>query len=620
MDGLAFRMNKSGVRVYIRLRPVIHEEGQQPEEACLRAVDHNRVELINWRDTRETLEYTFKQVFAEDSTQEELFCTCVQPLLSRFVEQRQNITVFTYGPTGAGKTFTILGTNECPGIIPRTIRRLFQRVRQMSSDEEQFSLSMSYLEIYQEKVFDLLDTKNKDLVIRQDQAGNIFVPGITQEKIKNFETFEKLFVPASANRRVGMTKLNVRSSRSHSILQIQMKCVKKSAPNKTQHAKLYLIDLAGSEDNRRTGNTGVRLKESGSINSSLHVLGKVVDALNAGTTARIPYRDSKLTRLLQDSLGGSAHTCMIVNVSPEMQCLLDTQTTINFATKSKNIINRPFTREIIKPDAEVKTEEDETSEVVSTPVKTKENTKSLSPPLPFLSPLISKHVNKLESKLLDRLEGLERLMMQTQHEAKSESTEMHVPDTHEDKFEQHDMKLAEIRKTSTQFKLLRSEQASLKERELKRRRVLDMNMQNCEDFSPLLIKKKRISTASRKNLLGVKEPTRNESYFTTQRPMMLTVEKSGSSSGGGDIITIKVRSETQELHASKVLQILNTGTEKELKKLRGIGAVRASQIYKHRMESGGFENIEDLKRILPEQFVRNFLEKTLLHNCNVQVQ
>lgn len=123
------------------------------------------------------------------------------------------------------------------------------------------------------------------------------------------------------------------------------------APFRQREGKLYLIDLAGSEDNRRTGNKGLRLKESGAINASLFVLGKVVDALNQGLP-RVPYRDSKLTRLLQDSLGGSAHSILIANIAPERHFYLDTVSALNFAARTKEVINRPFTNESLQPHGE----------------------------------------------------------------------------------------------------------------------------------------------------------------------------------------------------------------------------------------------------------------------------
>lgn len=128
---------------------------------------------------------------------------------------------------------------------------------------------------------------------------------------------------------------------------IQVVRTQQKLPHRQQTGKLYLVDLAGSEDNRRTGNQGIRLKESGAINLSLFTLNKVVDSLNSGTSVRVPYRDSKLTRLLQDSLGGSAHSVMITNIAPEYKYYFDTFSALNFAAKSKLIVNKPFTRETV---------------------------------------------------------------------------------------------------------------------------------------------------------------------------------------------------------------------------------------------------------------------------------
>lgn len=595
---------KSTVRVFVRLRPVIHQEGQEPEKTCLRAINHNKVELLNWRNIQETLQYSFNQVFAEDSSQEEVFCTCVQPVLTRFIEQRHNVTVFTYGPTGAGKTFTILGTNVQPGIIPRTMRALFSKVRQMSTCEETFSLSMTYLEIYQEKVHDLLRKGNKDLPIRQDSSGRIFVPGLTEESITNFEMFERLFVPASENRTVGVTKLNARSSRSHSILQVKLKCWKTSNPDRHQMAKLFLIDLAGSEDNRRTGNTGVRLKESGSINTSLHVLGKVVDALNAGCTGRIPYRDSKLTRLLQDSLGGSAHTCMIVNVSPELSSIYDTHSTMNFATKSKTIINKPFTCE----EKSEKKENSKPKQVLKTPEKKEVDSTQAS--VPFLSPLIRKHMKQMGSELQDQLNRIEKLVKANNfvEEAEAKNRKDSQP---EEKFRLHDLHLDEIRKSSSIIKTLQAQQRAANEDRERKRNFKEGCL--IEDFSPLIIKRKKVVSTARTS------PQMDSSLrdLGNQRTL-LTLEKQ-KCGDKQEIITIKIPANATETHSMKLLQILNSRDEKLLCTLHGIGSVRARQIVKFHEEHGDFDRIDDLKRVLPKQFVTKFVENSLLHACQFEV-
>lgn len=144
-----------------------------------------------------------------------------------------------------------------------------------------------------------------------------------------------------------MSDLCVAATSQIFISMIQVVRTQRAPPRRQQTGKLYLVDLAGSEDNRRTGNQGIRLKESGAINLSLFTLSKVVDSLNSGTAVRVPYRDSKLTRLLQDSLGGSAHSVMITNIAPEYKYYFDTFSALNFAAKSKLIVNKPFTRETV---------------------------------------------------------------------------------------------------------------------------------------------------------------------------------------------------------------------------------------------------------------------------------
>ena len=243
----------------------------------------------------------------------------------------------------------MLGSPEQPGVIPRALMDLLQLTREEGAEGRPWGLSvtMSYLEIYQEKVLDLLEPSSGDLVIREDCRGNILIPGLTQKPITSFTDFEWHFLPASRNRTVGATRLNQRSSRSHAVLLVKVDQRERLAPFRQREGKLYLIDLAGSEDNRRTGNKGLRLKESGAINTSLFVLGKVVDALNQGLP-RVPYRDSKLTHLLQDSLGGSAHSILIANIAPERRFYLDTVSALNFAARSKEVINRPFTNESLQ--------------------------------------------------------------------------------------------------------------------------------------------------------------------------------------------------------------------------------------------------------------------------------
>lgn len=206
-----------------------------------------------------------------------------------------------------------------------------------------FEILCSYLEIYNEKVYDLLDSevqRDQDLQIREDRSRNIIVQGLKSEPFTSFDEFNDIFLRACKNRKVASTRLNMSSSRSHACLILTVRRKQPDPPFNYLTGKLHLIDLAGSEDNRRTGNSGMRLVESSNINKSLFVLKKVVNDLNAGKT-RIPYRDSRLTRLLQDSLGGRSQAIMIANIAPCASHFETTYSTLCFAMKSKAIVNKP---------------------------------------------------------------------------------------------------------------------------------------------------------------------------------------------------------------------------------------------------------------------------------------
>ncbi|KAJ2459584.1 hypothetical protein GGF42_001377 [Coemansia sp. RSA 2424] len=257
-------------------------------------------------------------------------------------------TVFCYGVTGAGKTHTIQGTETEPGIIPRAVEHIFMHQQRDAYD---YDIRISYYEIYKEAVFDLLkphDPSFAGLPIREDANRKIFVAGLSEKRVTSYEQFDSIYQKASGNRRTASTKLNNHSSRSHAILTVQVQWRDDiGAGKKTWCGRLHLIDLAGSEDNRRTENGKDRMAESSAINRSLFVLGQVVEALNTGSS-RIPYRDSKMTRILQDSLGGESLGMMIVNVAPGEAFLQDTNNTLNFATKSREVVNKPVAHEVVE--------------------------------------------------------------------------------------------------------------------------------------------------------------------------------------------------------------------------------------------------------------------------------
>ncbi|CAG2217950.1 KIF22 [Mytilus edulis] len=381
-------MNKkqTKVNVVVRLRPALKTD----DKSCV-FVDGKSLEIFNHRNVNENIKYDFSAVYDINTHQQTIYQECVKPQLLHSLNG-QNVSIFAYGPTGAGKTHTMLGSATDPGVIPRVINGIFHLIEeQKKTDTMEWSESVkfSYLEIYNEKVMDLLDPKDTDLPIREDTEKNILIPGLGEKEIHSFDEFKTYFGPASNNRTVAATKLNERSSRSHSILLLKIKRTQKSAPYKTLHGKIYLIDLAGSEDNRRTGNKGIRLKESGAINKSLFVLGEVVDAINC-CLPRIPYRNSKLTRLLQDSIGGSCHS----------------------------IVNSTVTRETVAPRIEIlanKTpmiQEQDPVPAKKPRLTAKEPDKppQMMDPAPFLSPLLRRQT-RLEDTVNRRLEDLEKNLL-----------------------------------------------------------------------------------------------------------------------------------------------------------------------------------------------------------------
>ncbi|RKP07309.1 P-loop containing nucleoside triphosphate hydrolase protein [Thamnocephalis sphaerospora] len=308
------------IKVLCRVRPFLPHENKDDTIA----VNGNSLEISNVRSRAEAYRFSFDACYDALVTQEQLFKRDVQPLIDN-VFKGLSTTVFCYGVTGAGKTHTIQGSDREPGIIPRTMRSLFGTKKR---SREPMTIRISYMEIYREIVFDLLIPRDTNpasgLAIREDANRNIFVANLTERAVESYPEFERLF---KQGRSTASTKLNGNSSRSHAILMVQ---VEKKEKGKRLCGRVHLIDLAGSEDNRRTENGRDRMAESGAINRSLFVLGQVVEALNTGA----------------DSLGGKSMGMMIVNVAPGHEFYQDTINTLNFAKKSKTIVNKTVVNEI----------------------------------------------------------------------------------------------------------------------------------------------------------------------------------------------------------------------------------------------------------------------------------
>ncbi|XP_034432696.1 kinesin family member 3Cb [Hippoglossus hippoglossus] len=288
--------------------------------------------------------FTFDSVHGWDSTQGDIYDDAVRPLVESVV-LGFNGTIFAYGQTGTGKTHTMQGVPWDPegrGVIPTSFQHIFTHISR--TQNQKYLVRSSYLEIYQEEIRDLLfKDNNRKLELKENPDFGVYVKDLSSVVTKNATEIEHVMNLGNQSRSVGFTNMNERSSRSHAIFLITVEC-SEVGPDGEDHirvGKLNMVDLAGSERQSKTGAKGKRLKEAAKINLSLSALGNVITALVDGKSTHIPYRDSKLTRLLQDSLGGNAKTVMIATVGPSHKNFEESLATLRYASRAKNIKNKP---------------------------------------------------------------------------------------------------------------------------------------------------------------------------------------------------------------------------------------------------------------------------------------
>ena len=294
-------------------------------------------------------QFTFDGVYDHTSTQKEIFEGCALPIVRAAIEG-YNGTIFCYGQTGTGKTHTMEGKDEPEnerGLIPNTFETVFGDIDALEAANKNFLVRASFLEIYNENVRDLLGKdQSRTCDLKEDPDKGVYVKDLTTFVVKSVAEIRKLHEVGKKNRSVGATLMNADSSRSHSIFTVTIETseVNEGEAEEDAHirvGKLNMVDLAGSERQAKTGSTGDRLKEATKINLSLSALGNVISALVDGKSSHIPYRDSKLTRLLQDSLGGNTKTVMIANLGPADYNFDETMSTLRYANRAKNIKNKP---------------------------------------------------------------------------------------------------------------------------------------------------------------------------------------------------------------------------------------------------------------------------------------
>ncbi|KAI1497648.1 chromosome-associated kinesin KIF4 [Biscogniauxia marginata] len=300
--------------------------------------------------------FAFDRIFDENTSQTEVYEATTKNLLDSVLDG-YNATVFAYGATGCGKTHTITGTSQMPGIIFLTMQELFEKITERS-DEKSTEISLSYLEIYNETIRDLLvpGGSKQGLMLREDSNQAVTVPGLTSHHPKDVQEVMDMIVQGNEYRTVSPTDANATSSRSHAVLQINVAQKDRNAAVNEPHtmATLSIIDLAGSERASATKNRGDRLLEGANINKSLLALGSCINALcDPRKKAHVPYRNSKLTRLLKFSLGGNCKTVMIVCVSPSSAHFDETQNTLRYANRAKNIQTK-VTRNVFNVNRHVK--------------------------------------------------------------------------------------------------------------------------------------------------------------------------------------------------------------------------------------------------------------------------
>ncbi|XP_024516891.1 kinesin-like protein KIF15 [Selaginella moellendorffii] len=361
-DGDAFsaadQPTNSNVQVVVRVRPPNQREHEQGYKKAA-AVDA-AAQTLTLSVTPFARSFKFDYVADEDVGQEDIFQRVGKPITDACL-QGYHCCLIAYGQTGAGKTFTMEGlsvtedqaqAHEMRGLIPRILDYMFQRMGEEKKERQkdvEYGIKCSYLQIYNEQVQDLLDPDSAHLNIREDTKNGMYVDGLQEVVVPSAEATYGVFRRGSQNRHVGMTAMNIESSRSHSVftLVVESQRVVGGVMNR-KTSRFYLVDLAGSERQKYSETIGIRLKEAGSINKSLSALGNVIKALvdiSEGKVRHVPYRDSKLTFLLKDALGGNSKCTLIANVSPADKNGEETLSTLKFAQRAKLMRNAAVVNE-----------------------------------------------------------------------------------------------------------------------------------------------------------------------------------------------------------------------------------------------------------------------------------
>nr|XP_033481675.1 kinesin-like protein KIF13B isoform X2 [Epinephelus lanceolatus] len=361
-------LDDSNVKVAVRVRPMNRREKELNTKCVVEMVKNQTIlhpggaNLGKGDPRNQSKVFAYDYCFwSMDETDKEKFAgqevvfQCLGESLLHNAFQGYNACIFAYGQTGSGKSYTMMGSGDQPGLIPRLCSALFDRTQSHEREEESFTVEVSYMEIYNEKVRDLLDPKGgrQTLRVREHKVLGPYVDGLSRLAVASYKDIESLMSEGNKSRTVAATNMNEESSRSHAVFNIILTHTLKDLQSGTSGEKvsrLSLVDLAGSERAAKTGAAGERLKEGSNINKSLTTLGLVISALAEQGTAKnknkfVPYRDSVLTWLLKDCLGGNSRTAMVATVSPAADNYEETLSTLRYADRAKNIVNHAVVNE-----------------------------------------------------------------------------------------------------------------------------------------------------------------------------------------------------------------------------------------------------------------------------------
>ncbi|EES18348.1 hypothetical protein BDA96_09G172000 [Sorghum bicolor] len=564
------------VRIVLRVRPFLPSEAASATAPCVSLLSGHpggevTVHLKDQHTSRSEL-YKVDSFFGQEDSVSQIFDQEVRAVIPGIFEGI-NATVFAYGAIGSGKTYTMQGTEDFPGLIPLAASTILAHCTGTWC-----SVEISYYEVYMERCYDLLEPKAKEIMALDDKDGNMQLKGLSWVPVRSMEEFEELYSIGVQRRKVAHTGLNDVSSRSHAVLSLRVS-------TDVMKGKLNLIDLAGSEDNKRTLNEGIRLQESSKINQSLFALSNVFSALNKNEH-RIPYRESKLTRILQDSLGGSSRAVMIACLNPaEYQ---ESANTVSLAARSCHI--ETFTSSSKQETPKVKVDMEAKLRAW---LESKGKTKSIQRMDGLLSPIASKtplSMSHMKQPTSSRISCRAKAMDQDGGKIKKMlfDSEVHV--------------------------LAENIPREHRQREVNTpKKVVLASVTQCHEKHEASLRKAVSPISS--NMVPVKQQISDNGNYPILLEPQTPIETHNivkETPGATPLERFNVlQSNLKEALVQPYLEVLNVANKEELQKLKGIGTKRAEYILELREDSPRpFTTLEDLENIgLTSKQIQELLKK-----------